>query len=256
MITSNIKQLVTITSLAVLLSACATSGPVPTLPAGKSMTVAQPVIKRIDSAVDSKAMRAGRGAALGAVGAVGGAAVGSSMGGLLGFACGPAAIICVPVGLAAGAGIGGVGGGVMGAGYGGQGGISGDKAKQFNAVAAELMDEAQLGNRLHTQFSASASEHWVLGDDGDNTVVLEINSLQFKQLGNEEIQLSIKAEMHVASNGRTRTVAVEQDGVRRHIDYWLDGEGGNFRAEIEDAMQAVAQTMVNRMVAPEQIAQR
>ena len=256
MITLNIKRYISIVCLVSLLGACSNTSPLPALPAGESMAIRQPVVKRVDSAVASKALRAGRGAALGAVGAVGGAAVGSSMGGLLGFACGPAAIICVPLGLAAGAGIGGVGGGIVGVSYGARGGISGDKAGEFNEIAAELMDETRIGNQLHGHFSTSASRYWVLREDSANIIVLEVNSLKFEQLGGEDIQLSMKAQMRVASNGGVETVSVEQVGARRHIDYWIDREGENFQAEIDLAMREVVATMVNRLVDHSPIAQR
>ncbi|TDJ36785.1 MAG: hypothetical protein E2O54_16450 [Gammaproteobacteria bacterium] len=256
MITSNITQSITIVSLFVLLSACASNAPVPRLATGESIAVHQPVIKRVDSAVDSKTTRAGKGAALGVVGAVGGAALGSSMGGLLGFACGPAAIICVPVGLAAGAAIGGVGGGVLGIAAGGRGGISGDKADRFNEIASGLMDEASLATQLHDQFSATARQYWVLRDDSANTVLLKVNSLQFKQPGDEDIQLVVNAEMQVEFGGPVETVEVEHVGARRHVDYWVDGEGDNFRSEIDLALHAVAQKMVDRMVDHGRIAQR
>jgi hypothetical protein len=256
MITLNVKRHISIACLVSLLCACSNTSPVPTLPAGESIAIRQPVVKHVDSAVASKAQRAGRGAALGAVGAVGGAAVGSSMGGLLGFACGPAAIICVPIGLAAGAGIGGVGGGIVGVSYGARGGISGDKAEEFNEIAAELMDTTRLGNQLQSRFGASASRYWVLREDSANIIVLEVNSLNFEQVGGEDIQLSMKVQMRVASNGRVETVTVEQVGARRHIDYWLDREGENFQAEIDIAMREVVWTMVNRLVDHGPIAQR
>ncbi len=228
----------------------------PTLATGESIRINEPLIRSLDSGVASKAQRAGRGAALGAVGAVGGAALGSSMGGLFGMACGPAAIICVPVALAAGAGIGGAGGAVIGAGYGGTGGITGEKAERFNALAETVMDEARLAVELHDRTTEIAGHYWDVRADSDNFAALELTSLHFKQPGGEHIQLIAKASLRVMLSGRAKTLEIRHEGPGRHIDDWLDDDGVALATEVERAMSEVALSAVQRIAQQTRVAGR
>ena len=231
-----------------LLSACVSNAPPPRLALGESIAIQPPVINRLDVKVDSKTKRRSKGVVLGTLGAVGGAAVGAVSGAVFGMACGPAAVLCAPLGAVVGAGVGLVGGGAMGGAYAGRGGISGEKAKQFNEAATHLIDEDGLELKLHKRFVASAGSHWVIEGNSSNTAKLVVGSLRFAQERGDNVRLVLDVEMDVNLGGRAETFEFKYAGKLRHVDDWLANDGERFQLEIDTAIEEVTRKMIVSLV--------
>lgn len=242
------KQLVTIILSAVLLSACASNPAPPKLSRGQSVSILSPQLNRLDTRVDSKSEKAGKGVVLGTLGAVGGAALGGITGAVLGMGCGPMFFVCAPLAAAAGVVAGGVGGGAMGVVYGGTGGIAGAKAKQFNEISARLIDADQLAVQLHEQMSASAGRNWILDNNSANTVKPIIKLLHFAQLPKEHLQLVLDAEMEVGFGGRMSKFEFRYTGPSFNVDDWLSEDGKRIQQEIAIAIENVADTLIWQLV--------
>ena len=247
MINSIGKQLFIPVLLALLLPACVSAPYPPSLERGEAIAIQAPSFSGLDITVDSKATKTGKGVVLGAAGALGGAALGGVTGAIAGFSCGPLFIVCGPVAAAAGIVIGGVGGGAAGAVYGGRGGISGDKAKQFNEITAQLIDADKLELQLHDRLSASISERWIVDRDSSNTVALNIKSLYFEQGRKEFVRLVFDSEMEVHFGGKTSRVKYKHVGAPRYVDDWLADDGKRFQSEIDAAIENVTHTMVGKL---------
>jgi len=230
-----------------LLSGCATTSAPPTLPHGESIAIRSAEIGRVDTSVDSKAKAAGKGAALGVVGAVGGVVLGGLGGAVVGMACGPLAIFCVPMAAAAGAGAGGVTIGAMGMAAGGRGGITGNKADAFNELASARIDQDEARTTLNDLFTQQAGQYWDVQGASKNNVIVRIESLHFEQPGNEQIRLVLRSEMDLIFGDQKRTLHLQEATPTRHVDYWIDANGANLAAELEQTVQAMAHAMVSRI---------
>ena len=238
-----------------LLSACVSNAPPQSLALGESIAIQPPVVKRLDVKVDSKAKRRSRGVVLGAAGAVGGAAVGAVGGAVYGMACGPMAWVCAPLAAVAGAGIGLVGGGGLGVAT-GRGGISGEKAEQFNEFTAQWIDEDELKMKLHEQFTASADSHWVIDRESPNTAILVIRSLRFAQEPGDNVQLVLDVEMEVILGDRAETFEFEHVGELRHVDDWLANGGECFQLEVDAAIEEVTRGMIVHLAPHDEVGER
>lgn len=237
-----------------LLAACVSNAPPPRLALGESIAIQPPVINRLDVRVDSKTKRRSKGVAFGTLGAVGGAAVGAATGAVFGMACGPMALVCVPLGAVVGAGVGLVGGGAMAGTYAGRGGISGEKAKQFNEATIHLIDEDGLARKLHERFVASANSHWVIEGNSSNTAKLFVRSLRFAQQRGDNVRLVLDVEMDVNLGGRAETFEFKYAGRFQHVDDWLANDGERFQLEIDTAIEDVIRKMIASLVPEPSIA--
>lgn len=230
-----------------LLAACASTPAPPTLRHGEPISIRSDDQGRVDVSVDSKATKAGKGAAAGFAGAVGGVVLGGFGGAVAGMACGPLAFVCVPVAAAAGAGAGGVTGGAMGASYAGRGGVSGPKAEIFNELAVSALDQQRAMSALRGRFEQQASLYWDVRNDSANQVVVRMTSLHFEQPGNEQIRLVLRAEMDLTFGERTRTIHLQEATPARHVDYWIADNGAKLGTELDAILHAMAYAMVGRI---------
>ena len=231
-----------------LLSACVSNSRQPSLAQGESIYVSPPIVKHFDVSVDSRSVRAGKGAALGVVGVVGGAAVGGVAGAIFGLGCGPLAFVCSPLFAAAGVGVGGVGGGIVGAGYGGRGGISGDKAKLFNEATERLFNKSVIETQLGKQFVEQADKYWIVENDSPNIITIYLKSLRFEQTSGEHVQLIVHAEMKVQLDSGTGSFEFDHIGKTRYVDDWLANDGESLQLEVDAAIQMLAHGMVEKLV--------
>ncbi len=145
---------------------------------------------------------------------------------------------------------------MIGAEYGGTGGITGEKADRFNALAKTVMDEARLAAELHDRTTEIAAHYWDVRPDSDNSAALEVSSLHFSQPGGERVQLVAKASLRVTLGGRAKTLEIRHEGPARHIDHWLEEDGRMLASEVERAMAEVALSAVQRITRQTQIARR
>ena len=238
------SRLTTIALISTLFFSGCAAQPQPTLPPQATLAITDVQARHIDQSVTSKSAAAGKGVVLGTLGMVGGGAVGGVVGGIFGMACGPLAIVCVPMAMAAGAGVGGVAGGAAGAEYGGRGGISGPKAKRFNAVATANMAPERVQRELLAHFSHQAGQRWRIAESAANQVSVELRSIDFVQPGKERVQLSVNARMHLDVAGKKHTRQFQHVTPPIHIDRWLMDDGALLNHQLEAGLSDITQQMV------------
>jgi hypothetical protein len=228
------------------LAACAHQQ-APTLTRGAALTiVTDDASGHLDTAVDDKVEKAGKGVALGIAGGIGGAAAGGIAGAVFGLGCGPLAIICVPMAMAAGAGTGGAVGGAAGAQYGGVGGVPVEKARSFNRLSSQTLQREQILADLEGTFHRRASHNWQIAEHSANQVVLRLLKLDFEQPGYERLRIRLKAEAEATIDGRKRIIRIERANAPVHVDQWLD-DGEFLAAELESVIDTTARALVTAL---------
>lgn len=234
---------IAIVAVTLVLTGCVTQprGPDPLQP-GATISIRSADVKHVDLDVD------GHGAAVGKnflLGTAGGAAMGAAGGAALGFACGPLVLFCAPIFAVAGAGAGGIVGAVAGTAHGARTGLPAEKAKQFNTVVAETINEAMLHQQLHQRFVDQARAYWTVVDgDATNIVSLKITALRFEQVRDDELKLVMSATARVKSGRRTKVWGFNFDSAQHHVDTWLSDDGALFRQEVDAGMDQLTRNMV------------
>jgi hypothetical protein len=183
-------------------------------------------------------------------GASAGAGTGAVAGGLWGLTCGPFAVLCVPLGAAAGL----LSGGAAGAAVGATGALPAEKADRLRERFARTWSAPALVDELRREVVERARARWTLVDDAAAaTLVLEMKALELDSTRDEHIGLIL----HVAASVRAASAPSSPAPAPRQYDYvgpraplvvWLD-EGSDFLAtSFANAMRQIAAQVVAEMV--------
>lgn len=230
------------------LTGCASQVPVQPIASGTPIEVVTPQASIRMPDADSAAM-VGKGAAAGAgLGASGGAA-----GGLLAsLGCGPLLPLCVPIFMGGGAAVGLVVGGAAGTIGGAMMALPADKAAELNDIIAASIVESDISRRLRDEFETQTANRWILSDQQEDiTVTLQLTSINIEQFNDDLVTLHMNSRMLVRYGPDRKDTAdkmhFQHQSGKRHIDYWLENDGENFRSELEIAYANNASQMVRTL---------
>ena len=180
--------------------------------------------------------------------AVGGGA-GAVAGGLWGLACGPLAILCVPLTAAIGLGTGTVAGAAVGL----TGALPADKAQQLRDRLARLSQAHDLQAELHGEIAQRAGRYWRLaaadgargGEGPQRTVQVELLDIAFAVDRAEQVGLVLRVRVAVHEPGAVlsaKTYAVQ--GPVSALAVWLDERSDFFDTSLSSALRQTASQIV------------
>jgi hypothetical protein len=241
------KSPVTCTLLAAaLLCGCATRSALPPLRDGS--TVALQVL----AGPETRAPIAIRNLAVGE-GVTAGVTTGVVVGSLWGLACGPFFFVCMPIGAAAGSGVGALTGAAVGV----TGVMANDPAARLRERITRASQAHDLVGELRQRVEERAQRHWTLASpaaDGSTALVgIELQSLRLATTRDDRVSL----EMHVQV-----TVTTGAGSTPRQKDYayvgpltplavWLDERSDLLDTSLSTACQQIASQIVGELsIAP------
>lgn len=241
--------------LVLSLAACAGQPQYATLravPSGASIhvIVTQPDIEAPDA--QSAGESVGRGAASGAGMGAGAGAEAGLQGSI---ACGPFIIFCAPLFAISGAAIGAIGGSIVGSVDAAIDALPEEKAQALEAMMSTTLEETDLAETLQNAFAQQSGKRWTIAEgEGNPEITLGLNTLYIEQSSEDNLSLQMSASMVVrygpGDSDATRTYLYKYASERHHVDYWLQDEGGNFRAEVSAAVQDNADLMIQTLERP------
>jgi hypothetical protein len=178
--------------------------------------------------------------------------IGATTGALLGFACGPFAIICVPVGALTGAGTGVMSGAAIGLAT----TLPRETVTQLNDRLQRLQQSHDPIILLRTDVLDQARSHWEVTDDSSNRVVtLEVQGLYLTSTSREKIALVMQVLVHTNAAMPADT---SRQVTQKRFEYvskpgslatWLDEAGEVPEANLRNACQQVAAAIVSELAA-------
>jgi len=188
-------------------------------------------------------------------GALGGAGMGAAGGFLMGLACGPAVVICGPIGAIGGA----MGGAVFGIGMGTISAASlqlpQEKAEALDAVIAGTFEDLDITEEASTSFQTTGATHWNFVDEGaavEIKIVLEGMGLQRHK--KDQVTISMATTLIVQTgtgdDANIEKRAFTTTSQSHHIDYWIDEDGDNFREELRQLLSRQAQNVFAELREP------
>lgn len=174
-----------------------------------------------------------------------GAGAGALAGGAWGFACGPLAALCVPLGVAAGT--------VVGAGAGLAVGTTAalpeEKSKQLREHVDRVLQSQDFRSLLEAEMSETAKNRWNLASDQPTvTVEVELRDVHLASTRDERIRCIVKVAVAV------RPHESKQPGKQRVYEYvspysslstWLDETNGLVEATLAAAGRNLAKQIVS-----------
>lgn len=182
-------------------------------------------------------------------GASAGAGSGAVAGGLWGLTCGPFAVLCVPLGAAAGL----VTGGAAGAAVGATGALPDEKGDRLRERLARSWPQAALVGGLRREVTERARAVWTLVDDpAAAALVLEVQALELGSTRDEQVGLVVRVRASVRPAGSPAASVPESRlyeylGPRAPLTAWLD-EGSDFMdTSFGNAMRQIAAQVVAEM---------
>jgi len=257
--TTRLIYRVTLLILALSLAACASPPSPPpqyatlqAVPSGASIHViaTQPDIEAPDA--QSAGETVGSGAASGA-------GLGASAGleaGLQGsIICGPFIIVCLPLFAISAAAIGAIGGSIVGSIGGAIVALPEEKAQALEVIMSTTLEEMDLAETLENQFARQSGERWTITEaEGNLEITLGLNTLYIEQFSGDNLSLEMSSSMVVrygpGDSDATKTYLYRYSSERHHVDYWLQDEGGNFRAEVSAAFEDNVGLMIQTLERP------
>ena len=179
-----------------------------------------------------------------------GASSGAVVGGLWGLACGPFAILCIPLTAMAGS-ISGLG---LGAAVGAGGALSDEKAAQLRARLERVRQAHDLLAELRRNLTERAGRYWSLGaDPAAAQINVELQDLQLTSTREEQIGLilrvrvSLRAGAGSAPPTPTKEKTYEYIGPVSSLAVWLDERSDFLDTTLSSAAQQLAAQIVSEL---------
>ena len=222
-----------------LLSACASGPSLPTIQNAEtvSVLVTQSPTDSGPIAVHNEAIGTGVSAGLG---------TGFVAGGLWGLACGPFAVLCMPLGAITGA----VAGTAAGAAVGVTGALADDKAARLRERLGRLQASHSLVDELQRNVNVRAVKYWQLGSGPAVTVVnIELQALELMSTRDEQIRCAIRVLVSVKSPGSGQSMPADKKkyeylGAYSALSVWLDDSSDFVDTSLSSASQQIAAQIV------------
>lgn len=185
-------------------------------------------------------------------GALAGAGMGAVAGFTMGFACGPAVIICGPIGAMGGA----MGGTVFGIGMGTFSAASlqlpQEKAESLDVIIASTLQDLDLTDEVSTSFQTTGVSRWDFVDEGEEVEIqIVLEGIGLRKHKKDKVTISMATSL-IVQTGIGHDANVEKRAFTttsppRHIDYWIDKNGDNFREELQFQASRHAQDMFAKL---------
>jgi hypothetical protein len=181
-------------------------------------------------------------------GALAGAGMGALIGLSMGLTCGPAVVLCAPIGAIGGL----MGGTVFGIGMGTFSAASlqlpQEKAEQFDVVIARTLEELNLSDEVSMSFQRAGDSKWSFVDEeAEVEIQIDLEGIGLQKHKKDHVTISMATSLVVQrGSGETATIekrSFETTSVPEHIDYWIDGDGDNFREQLQHQAAQHAQDM-------------
>ena len=175
-----------------------------------------------------------------------GATGGGLAGGLWGLACGPFAIICVPLGAGIGALAGGTGGAVVGA----TASLSDGEAAQLRNRLSQAMVAHDLVEQLRTNVAERARRHWDLTSDSPSFQLnIELGNVELTSTRDEQIGLILRARASLQRISAPPKAAVvsqnfECSAPPSNLAIWLDERSDFLETVLSNCTQQLAAQLV------------
>ena len=236
-----ISRSLAIALFAMLAGGCATPPTIDRLRDGES-------VKLVITQTPSEGVVSIRNASLGKNAGTG-ATSGGVAGGLWGLACGPFAVLCVPMGAGIGALAGGAGGAVVGS----TASLSDDKAAQLRSSLSRAMGSHDLVEHLRTNVAERARRHWDLASNPPSFQLnIELRNVELTSTRDEQIGLVLPARASLQRFGvPLAQVAVVQDlecsVPPSNLAIWLDERSDFLDTVLGNCTQQLAAQLVAEM---------
>jgi hypothetical protein len=178
-----------------------------------------------------------------------GATGGGVTGGLWGLACGPFAILCVPLGAGIGALAGSAGGAVVGA----TASLSDDKATQLRARLSSSMASHDLIEQLRSNVVDRAQRHWDLASDPAGFVLtIELGNVELTSTRDEQIGLLLRARASLRRAGAAASEPIRAQDLQcsappSDLAIWLDERGDFVDTVLGNCTHQLAAQLVAEM---------
>lgn len=223
-----------------LLCSCASRVEIPPIPHGDTIAIA---VAKSQNPNDKLGIR---NEALGS-GVSTGTGTGMVAGGLWGLACGPLALLCVPLGAMTGALTGSAAGAVVGV----TGALSAAKADRLRERMGQVSRSHPMAADLQRAITERARKYWTISPEGAGTKVnVEIHEIQLMSTRDEQIRCVIRVSAWVDKAGsRVNTDPVKKQyeylGAYSPLSVWLD-EGSDF---VDTILNSASQQLAAQIVA-------
>ena len=203
-------------------------------------TMADPDAK---TAGETVGIAAAKGAGLGLAGGVTGGVYLSVM-------CGPAIIICAPILVPGAAAVGLIGGTAMASTDAGARALPLEKAEALETIMIDQIGQMDFAAAMDDEFRRKGDINWDLVTAREEAVAeveLGVAAINFTQLKNDMLVLNVTTSMIVRygpEKKATRRLLFEHHSDSRHVDYWLEKDGRNFRTAIEAGVRVTTSQIV------------
>lgn len=236
-----LRRTIAIASVATLAGGCAAPPTMDRLRDGESL-------KLVISQAPSEGVVDIHNASLGKNGGTG-ASTGGVAGGLWGLACGPLAILCVPLG----AGVGALAGTASGAVVGATASLSDDKATQLRDRVSRSVAAHELGAQLRRNVDERAQRHWDLASGAPGFVLnVELGNIELTSTRDEMIGMVLRAHATLQRSGAPATPApsvqaFECSSAPSNLTIWLDDRSDFVDTVLANCTQQLAAQLVSEM---------
>jgi hypothetical protein len=251
-------RLITLLSTVALMSACASqSKPVALNRIPVDTTVHLDVVKA-DARLPDASADGGTYAKNVGGGALAGAGMGAVAGFSMGIVCGPAILICGPIGAMGGA----MGGAVFGMGAGtivaATLQLPQEKAEALDVIIERTVEELDMVEKVSTDFRSATVSSWVYVDDEaavDISVVIE--GIRLEKHKKDHLSMSTATTMvvtsHTGDRARVEKRSFRMTSAAHHIDFWIEDNGANFRELLHNQLTDHAARMTAELQGPSRL---
>lgn len=227
-------RMITLISIVTLVSACAGQQRQPELSRIPADTTVRLEVNEADARLPDASADGGTYAANVGAGALAGAGMGAVAGFGMGIVCGPAIVICGPLGAMGGA----MGGAVLGIGAGTFAAASlqlpQEKAEALDDIIARTMTELDMADAVSADFRSATESRWSYVDDNASVDIrIVIEGIQLEKHKKDQLSMSTTTSLVVTARTGDRAI-VERREYRmtsgtHHIDFWIEDDGSAFR---------------------------
>lgn len=224
-----------------LLAGCASAPKPPPIRDGEAVAFVVVAGPPADSAVRISNQALGDGIATGA-------GSGTVVGGLWGFACGPLAILCVPLGAMAGLATGTVAGAAVGM----TGALSSEQAARVRERLGQVRRSHDLLAELQSQIASRAQRHWTVGNETSaHVVTVALQDLQLTSTRDEQLSLVMQVTVTVRLRGAGQTSTAPKQysyvGPFSPMAVWVDERSDFIDTSLSSASQQIAAQIVSEL---------
>lgn len=223
-----------------LLAGCASTPKPPPIPAGEAVAFVVVAGPPGASAVNISNQALGSGISTGA-------GSGTVAGGLWGFACGPLAILCVPMGAMIGLATGTVAGAAVGM----TGALSTEQAARVRDRLDQVRRSHDLLAELEGQITNRARRHWTVDNDpSGHRVTVALQDLQLTSTRDEQLSIAMQVAVTVRLRGNSQATAPKlysYVGPFSPMAVWMDPGSDFIDTSLSSASQQIAAQIVSEL---------